>query len=176
VCTACARACPESSRRASRVQVWKAGTVGVGGVVGDGGRGVEVGVSVGVAAGGAVGEGEVSTSVGARGRGVALGTGSAVSVEVSEATGRAGSATGVGLSCVGAQLDRGVAKSAASNVRLNSFNFMCLSFLSLPDMSFLRQAQDRSERPKGAKNLVAGWLFAFVTTRFFALRAQNDIL
>jgi len=113
VCTAWpVRACPELSRRASRVQVWKAGTVGVGGVVGDGGRGVEVGVSVGVAAGGAGGEGEVGTSVGARGRGVALGTGSAVGVEVDEATGRAGSVAGVGLGCVGAQLDRDTARSA----------------------------------------------------------------
>ena len=134
MCTAWpVRACPEPSRGASRVQVWKAGTVGVGSVVGDGGRGVEVGVSVGVAAGGAGGKGEVSTSVGPavgeRGGGVALGTGSAVGADVGEATGRAGSAAGVGLGCVGAQLDRGVAKSAASNARLNSFNFMCLSLL-----------------------------------------------
>jgi hypothetical protein len=29
-------------------------------------------------------------------------------------------------------------------------------------MSFLRQAQDRSEQPKGAKNLVPGWQFVTV--------------
>jgi hypothetical protein len=108
--------------------------VGVGFVVGDGGRDVEVGVSVGVAAGGAGGEGEVGTpvgpAVGERGRGVALGTGSAVSVEVGEATGRAGSAAGVGPSCVGAQLDRNTVRSAASNMRLNGFIlFMCLSLM-----------------------------------------------
>ena len=131
MCTAWpVRACPEPSRGASRVQVWKAGTVGVGGVVGDGGRGVEVGVSVGVAAGGASGGGEVSTSVGARGGGVALGTGSAVGVDVGEATSTAGSATGVGLGCVGAQLDRNTVRSAASNTRLNGFIlFMCLSLM-----------------------------------------------
>jgi hypothetical protein len=59
--------------------------------------------------------------VGERGGGVALGTGSAVSANVGELTGTAGGATGVGLSCVGAQLDRDAARNAASNTRLNRF-------------------------------------------------------
>jgi hypothetical protein len=101
----------------------------VGGVVGDGGRDVKVGVWIDVATGGAGGV-SVGSAVGERGVGVALGPGSAVGANVGEATGAARGATEVGLGCVGAQLDRDTARSAANSARLKGFIlFMCLSLL-----------------------------------------------
>jgi hypothetical protein len=119
--------------------VWKAGTVGVGFVVGDGGRDVEVGVVVGlgrsieasvivgVVAGGAEGGGEVDTSVSPAvdelGR-MALGTGSAVSADVGEATGMARGAAGVGLGCVGAQLEERNTTRSVAPIRLCRRSFV----------------------------------------------------
>lgn len=71
---------------------------------------------VGEVTGGTGGGGDAGTSVGSAvskwGREVALETGPAVSSGVGEPTGTATGATGVGLGCVGAQLDRDAARSA----------------------------------------------------------------
>ena len=105
--------------------------MGVGVVVGGGEVGVLVGVATGRAGGGEVGT-SVGPAVGERGAGVAVGTGTAVSVGIGEPTGTAGSAIGVRLGCVGAQLDRDTVRIAANSARLKSFALLiCLSLLLL---------------------------------------------